>query len=402
MAKLKAKVKPAVLVWARESAGLSSKLASEKLGIAEEVLSEWEGGDSAPSIPQLRKMADLYKRPLAVLYLSAPPEKFQPLRDFRRLPGSTLELADSAIFIEERRARQRRELVLELAEELDEPIPPFVLTAALQEDPEAVGDRIREQLGVTDAVQSRWKDREGYDAFNGWRERIELKGVLVFQSDRFSSQEASGFAIWESVAPIIVISRKATTPRRKTFGLIHELAHLLLRASGVSDLEIDGDSKRPPEEQRVEVFCNAVAAAALVPRESLMTNPVVAGHMRGQDEWSDDELSRIAREFGVSREVVLRRLLTFRRTSRTFYIETRERYEREWDEARARQRATRSPEGIPRNMPQEALGNLGRPLIGRVLERYNQDQLTLSDVAGYLGLKAKDVGKVAQMMRGRG
>ena len=129
MAKLKAKVKPDVLVWARESAGLDLNTAGAKLDVPSDVLSTWESGEAAPSIPQLRKLADLYKRPLAVLYLEVPPQSFQPLRDFRRLPGSSMPAVDSAIVIEERRARQRRELMLDLAGELDEPISPFTLTA---------------------------------------------------------------------------------------------------------------------------------------------------------------------------------------------------------------------------------------------------------------------------------
>jgi hypothetical protein len=59
-----------------------------------------------------------------------------------------------------------------------------------------------------------------------------------------------------------------------------------------------------------------------------------------------------------------------------------------------------STDGMKRNMPQETLTNLGRPLIGMVLERYHQDRLSLSEVAGYLGLKTKHVVKIDHMMRG--
>ena len=55
--------------------------------------------------------------------------------------------------------------------------------------------------------------------------------------------------------------------------LLHEFAHLMVRVSGVSDLETD--AKRPPEDQRIEVFCNHVAAAALIPREALLSDPRV-------------------------------------------------------------------------------------------------------------------------------
>jgi len=401
MTKLKATVQPSVLIWARKSAGLDLAAASSKLAMDETTLAKWELGESAPSIPQLRKVAELYKRPLAVLYLSEPPDGFQPLRDFRRLPGSSMASVDSAIVIEERRSRQRRELALELAADMDEVVPRFVAVASLDEDPEAVGERVREELGVSVTEQATWRDSEGREAFNAWRGRIEGEGVLVFQSDKFSAAEASGFAIWEDHAPIIVVSRKGTHARRKTFSLLHEFAHLMLRASGVSDMDIDGDTTRPPEEQRVEVFCNAVAAAALMPRAHLLSHPVVLRHPSDQAQWSDDELREVSRNFGTSREALLRRLLTLGKTTRAFYRDSRDRFEREWEESRAKQRAG-NPDGIPRNMPQEALGNLGRPLVGRVMDQYHQQQLSLSEVAGYLGLKTKHVSRVEQLLRSRG
>jgi predicted DNA-binding protein YlxM (UPF0122 family) len=117
-------------------------------------------------------------------------------------------------------------------------------------------------------------------------------------------------------------------------------------------------------------------------------------------EWTDVELAEVSRSFGVSREAILRRLLTFGRTTVEFYQATLRRYLEEWTQVRERLKAATKGEGIPRNMPQEALSSLGRPLVGMLLERYHQDRLSLSEVAGYLGLKVKHVGKLEQMMRG--
>ena len=61
--------------------------------------------------------------------------------------------------------------------------------------------------------------------------------------------------------------------------MLHEFAHLMVRVSGVSDLETD--ERRPPEDQRIEVFCNHVAAAALMPKESL--SPNLESQSRGCD-----------------------------------------------------------------------------------------------------------------------
>ena len=106
---------------------------------------------------------------------------------------------------------------------------------------------------------------------------------------------------------MIAVNRNDALTRR-TFSLVHELAHLMIRVSGVSELETDAN--RPPEDQRIEVFCNSVAAAALMPRDVLLAQPRVAAQGARSTNWSDAEISDLARNFNVSREAVLRRLLT--------------------------------------------------------------------------------------------
>ncbi len=111
--RIKALVKPEILVWARNSAGFNLSEAAAKIDVAEEKLAGWEAGEDAPSIPQLRSIAAAYKRPLAVFYLQTVPTDFQVLRDLRRLPGSGLRRLSPALMLEVRRAIQRRELALE-------------------------------------------------------------------------------------------------------------------------------------------------------------------------------------------------------------------------------------------------------------------------------------------------
>jgi transcriptional regulator with XRE-family HTH domain len=77
-----------LLAWARTSAGLSIEEAARKVGANAEKLSSWEDGESRPTIGQLRKLAHIYKRPIAVFYLPVPPEDPMPPKDYRRLPGS--------------------------------------------------------------------------------------------------------------------------------------------------------------------------------------------------------------------------------------------------------------------------------------------------------------------------
>lgn len=392
-ARTKALVKPEVLVWARTSAGFTVPEAATKLTIDAERLAGWEAGEDAPSIPQLRKLADLYRRPLAVLYLQRVPTEFQVIRDLRRLPGTGFRRLPPELLLEVRRAQQRRELALELLDDTAEEVSPFTLSASPEDDPEDVGARIRAALGVTDEEQSRWRDAEGRVAFNAWRNRIEDIGVLVFQATRFPSDEASGFALSEDRLPVIVINRK-DVPNRRTFSLLHEFTHLMLRVSGVSDL--DADDHRPPEDQAIEVFCNRVAAAALIPMDWLLGEARVAARRAGATDWTDGEIAELARTFSVSREALLRRLLTFGRTTDAFYRQKRGQYIAEFQAQRQRQKEQSSETAMRRNMPQETVSNFGRPLVRMILGNYYQDRLTLSEVAGYLGIKTKHIAKLEQ------
>ncbi|MGO7170136.1 ImmA/IrrE family metallo-endopeptidase [Rhizobium leguminosarum] len=382
----KATIKPALLVWARETAGFDLSTAAEKLDVDEEKLAAWELGEDQPSIPQLRKAAELYKRPLAVLYLPEPPLTFQPMHDFRRLPDLGLRRFTPELTLEIRVAHQRRELALELFQDADEEPNIFSLTTSIKDNPETVGTSVRKSLKVDYPLQSRWRDPRV--AFIAWRSRIEDAGVLVFQASRIESAEASGFAIWADTLPVMVVNRKDAYPRR-VFSLLHELAHLMLRQSGVSDLETGG--LRPQEDERVEAFCNHVAAATLVPHDLLLAEPIVAARGVGRHEWSDAEVQSLSVAYSVSRETIVRRLLTFHRASEDFYGRKRRQYAIEFQQQREREKVKNDGKPIPRNMPRETVADFGKPFVRRVIENYHQDRISLSEVSGYLGVKVRHV-----------
>jgi Zn-dependent peptidase ImmA (M78 family)/transcriptional regulator with XRE-family HTH domain len=392
-----AKVRPEILRWARESAGLSLLDAATALVKTSATLADWEGGTAAPSIPQLREMAQLYKRPLAVFYLQQVPTGFQVLSDFRRLPGTELRHFSPELTQEIRVAHQRRELALELLADIGEEPKTFELELQLDSDPESAGAVVRKYLGISDRdLDDCAADATGRVGFNWWRKRIEDAGVLVFQATRIMSEEASGFAIAFNVLPTVVVNRK-DAPVRRLFSLAHEFVHLALHRSGVSELDVD--AARPPEDSAVEIFCNRVAAAILVPRDRLLSEATVLEHGNAL-EWSDAEIGVLGKRFNLSREAILRRLLAFGRTSPSFYQRKRADYAEEFRLQKLRERELSVPKPIPRNMPQEALSNFGRPFVEMVFDSYRQDRLTLSDVSGYLGLRTHHVAKLQSKLEG--
>jgi Zn-dependent peptidase ImmA (M78 family) len=167
---------------------------------------------------------------------------------------------------------------------------------------------------------------------------------------------------------------------------------LTIRVSGVSELE--ADVTRPPEDQRIEVFCNQVAAASLIPKESLLAQSTVVEHGPRSVAWRDSEIANLARLYGTSREALLRRLLTFGRTMPEFYSLKRAQYNAEYGVIKKRQKEQKNE--MKRNMPQETISNFGRPLIRMLLGNYYQDRLTLSALSGFLNLKVKHIPKLEQ------
>lgn len=386
-----ATIKPEVLEWARTSAGFSIDAAAAALRLKREQVAAWEaGGEERPSIPQLRDLASLYKRPLAVFYLQEVPVRFQVLSDLRR-PVLGEDRSYSPVLTNEIRiAQQRRELALELRAELEEPVEPFSFRLG-DEDVEQAGEAIRQFLGVdVDQILRFGSDAAGRLGFNTWRMALERSGVLVFQSSRIPQKEASGFALAYDQLPVVVVNRK-DVPQRRLFSMLHEFAHVSLRQSGVSDLKLDAIQVEMPD---IEMRCNAIASAALMPWDAVRAELAAAG---GERQLTDDVIQQVARRFGVSRPALLVRLVNARRATWDFYFEKAAQYAAEFE----RELAARPPaKNIKRNVPQESISDLGRPFVGLVLGNYYQRRITLSDVAGYLGIRVKHIEAVQQKMMG--
>ncbi len=385
MASPKALIKPELLGWARNRARVTVEDAAKLASVEPETLKGWEAGNGAPTVSQLRILAGKYHFPLAVFYLPKPPTDFAPLRDFRRLPNLTDRTISAELALHIRNAHQRRELALELHDDLGEPVRPFRLRAALSDSPEAVGEKVRRFFGVTDADQ-RKAAREGR-AFDFWRRRLEERDILVFAiggpHNGVETNEMRGFAIARNEIPVIVINSRDYSQGGKCYTLLHELAHVLLGESALTN----GDGGTA-EEQRIERFCNAVAAATLMPRDLMLSFAQVKP--AGERKWSDDELQTMANAIGVSREAFLLRLVTMRRASWNFYMGRRKEFQDDYEAAAAAKAlAPRKEIKIKRSILLMSWN--GRGFTRLVLRSYYDQRITLNDVSSYLGAKVKHI-----------
>lgn len=379
---IRAEIHPDLLVWARENSNMDIEYAAKKIGITSAKLEELERGEEKPTIKQLRKIAACYRVNFAAFFLPSPPPKFiNPVKDYRRHHGAVFSEISPEIMMDLRSNLNLREIAIELADELDELPSNFNYSCTINDSVEKIAKNIRNILNIDFSEQKKF--REPRIAFNTWRESISNIGILVFQSTKIGLNDMRGYSIFYDIFPIIVVNRKDAYAAR-TFSLLHEFTHLLLRSSGLCDLHTN--TNLPAHEQKIEIFCNKVAAETLVPNEILLKYSTLKSV--DKCDWTDELLIPIAKDFGVSREVILRRLLDLGLTTKDFYEKNKERFAQEI----IRQKEQSSGGFVPPAL--DVVSAKGSRFVSLVFDALNSSMITPSDAADYLGVKSKHFGKI--------
>ena len=375
-------VNGAVLAWARKSIGYDIHDVAERLNVSEKLVQMWESGEKKPTIKELEKLAKMYKRPLMALLLPEPPPEPPMPRDFRTVQTEERKNLSQKTLLALRYARRLQTLMLDLSTVLEHELKPKIWRVSLSEDPEAVAMRARKELGVSIETQFGWKNEE--EALEEWIKGVQDRGVLVSQQNMGEVEEVRAFSLTGAV-PVIVLNNKDSTTA-KIFSLFHEFCHLLLNMDGICDMEcpeiLTGD------QQRIEWFCNHFAGAFLVPKDALLSHEIVKETK--SEEWSQDVLKAIAKDFKVSPEVILRRLVIVGKVSPEFYSEMREFWKSL--EAKTVKRGGRKPakECIRKNSP---------VFVSYVLEAYDKDLISYHDVADYLSIRTKYIPEIRRLVR---
>ncbi|RLD22491.1 MAG: hypothetical protein DRI69_00945 [Bacteroidetes bacterium] len=382
MAGSNAHINPEMLIWARKTVKLSIELAAQKISVKPERLEAWENGDAYPTIKQLYKIANVYKRPFALFYFSTPPKHFKPLKDFRKFDQRYV-LTENEEYILQKELllfQEKRQIALDLYDQLNTAVTEFELKGSLKKAPEALARQIREYFKINHNEVA--EIRPGYDALNYWKKLLESKGILVFQTSGVPLHVMRGACVARDVLPVIIINSNDTTNGR-IFSLFHELVHIVLRADGISNFRY---SDRKLYDQ-IEVYCNQVAADVLVPSQYLMKSLVVQSHATDVSAWSVDELNKLAQRFCVSREVILRRLLTLGRTSTEFYQDFRD--NQVYDKKKSSTGGDYYRNQIAKN---------GGLYLNLVLQGYYQEKLTAASFWDYTKIKASNLAKLEQLL----
>lgn len=383
-------VNPDVLVWARESINMDVEEAARKVNVKPQRLREWERGDRRPTINQARKLSQVYRRPLAAFYLPQRPSSlgFSVPHDYRRLPADQPRELSPELITELRRIEYLRDAAIRFAEYRPEEPREFVKSITYDESSRTVAGKVIEILELPMAGRLEWKNE--YDALNGWKDAIEKQGVLVMHLNRVGVEEIRGIAIADDVFPLIAVNGK-DHPNARIFTLIHEFIHLMLGATGLSNMRVARRARTP--EQRTERFCNAVAGEVLVPREDLLSHDLVR-NTTGPVEWSDEIIEELAGHFHVSREVVVRRMVIVNRATEDFYRRMRRQYSEERD-------SSRRPSGGPIPMPRRIIRAIGQPFARIAVSAYYREAISGSELSELLGARLKHLVGVESLLGGR-
>jgi Zn-dependent peptidase ImmA (M78 family)/transcriptional regulator with XRE-family HTH domain len=372
-------IQPDLLKWARDSANMTTAEVAEKLNKRAEEIEEWEKGEGGPSYAQLERLAyDIYKRPLAIFFLPAPPDEPKPRTEFRSLPDADLNSLQRHTVLLIRKGHAFQTALDELYQGRNPTERPLWREIALttQQPISTQADRVRELLGVSlDQVRSE-ADDDG--ALKLWRRAIEARGVFVFK-DSFKQREISGFCLRHNEFPVIVVNN-STTKTRQVFSLLHELAHLLFNRNGISRFDSGGIDELPPQDRAIEKFCNSIAAEILVPTRDF----AIAVRELDLDprQASDEEFGALARRYHVSRSVILRRFLDQGRVTEAFYLQK----DQEWTNQRGRS----GPPGGDYYNTQGAY--LSERFLHDVVSGYARRMITRSEAAEMIGVKPKNFG----------
>ena len=292
-------VKPELLRWARHRAGLGRSEFPARF----RKLPEWEAGRLQPTLRQLEDFARKVHVPVGTLLLDDPPEESVPIPDFRTvgsgpLPQPSPNLLDTIYLCQERQGWYQDYLRALGAEPLD-----FVGRLSTISDTRVAAEAMRDKLNIT--VDGRLKHRTPEQALSACIASAEKTGVLVMVSGvvgsntgrKLDPREFRGFALADPLAPLVFLNG-LDAKSAQVFTLAHELAHLWLGTSALSNLP----SPSTPGIRKEEVWCNAVAAEFLVPLAD------IERQLRPHEPL-DEAKMRLSRHFKVSTLVVLRRLL---------------------------------------------------------------------------------------------
>lgn len=305
----RANINPDLIDWAFNRSGANFSALERRFP----KLAAWISGEVQPTMLQLESFAKATLTPMGYFFLPSPPQENLPVPDFRTLKDEAVPRPSAALLETIYSMQRRQDWLREYLEEDEEDPLPFVGSITLDTDPLVAAQSIRETLGIMDG----WADehRTWETALVGLRRAAESVGIVVVINGVVGNNthqplnvaEFRGFVLSDPVAPLIFING-ADAKSAQMFTLAHELVHIWIGKDGVFNLT---DFEAAPD--RLEFFCNQVAAEVLIPLAELQKRwPLIANN--------SEPFKDLARMFRVSPIVAARRALDAQLVTREVFF----------------------------------------------------------------------------------
>jgi Zn-dependent peptidase ImmA (M78 family) len=370
-------VNPKIIQWARERARYSLESVAVKFKKDVSVIEKWESGEDFPTYSQLEKLAEIYKRPLALFFFPEPPLEAEEKQEFRTLPDFEIEnLAADTIYA----LRQAKAMQLSL-QEINNGINPSTkkifqdISVSSRDDLRKLAEQIRNYLNVTLEEQLTWNDQE--TALKKWRSAVEEAGIFIFKRS-FKQREISGFCLIDIEFPIIYLNN-STEKSRQIFTIFHELAHILLQTNGITKSDDRYINSLKGENKYIEIFCNKFAAEFLLPNH--VFSEIIRETIVNVND-NDKIISKISSDYKVSRQVVLRKLLDNNLISQKEYtLKVSEWYSEQVGKSQDKNKKSGG------DYYANQATYLGENYLKLVFNKYYQGQYDIERVADYLNIK---------------
>ncbi len=290
-------VAPEILRWAVERSGKDPGTLERRFP----KLNAWLERESAPTLRQLEDFAAATYTPFGYFFLASPPEEPLPIPDFRTRRAEALRRPSGDLLDTIYLCQQRQAWFEEFARE--EGLEPVPLVGSLTRTTPVTEAARAIRAGVKFDLEQQSEAGTWTEALRRMIQRVEEAGILIMVSGvvgsnthrKLDPDEFRGFALAHNYAPLIFVNG-ADTKSAQMFSIAHELAHLAMGVSALSDAEA---SAFPDED--TERWCDQVAAEVLVPLA------VLERELRAEEPLPD-AMARLARRFKVSSLVILRRM----------------------------------------------------------------------------------------------
>ena len=368
-----------ILRWARNRSHYPTEVLAKKVGVSTDRYKEWESGRAKPTMRYFYKLVTTLNLPLQTFFMEEIPREREVLTEMRRLPGSPIGEESPELTLQVHLALERRDIGLNLYNDLNEQPPTITQKVNLTDDPERIGKSLRESLGILIKNQESWTDP--YEALRAWRTALEDRGVLVFQIPRISLEEMRGFTVAVHPLPIIGVNSK-DSPRGRIFTILHEFAHILL-----GDTVLHAPQKwwfQLAPNFNEEYFYNRLAAAVLVPKNDLLSYLRNRGKQKRED-WEDREIDSLVSRYKVSSAVIIRRLHKFNLISADSYQSFLQQYDNF---------EQKTPEQQGGDFYANQISHLGTLIPRLAFKGYYDNKITVSDLSSILGLQVKKIGRL--------